>query len=411
MKKQWKNVFAFVLAFIMAFASFPAMSVLAVETQPQLTFDEDAEYDSVEILTDYGNEITVEGYSELIQPQRPLTFDDYMSDGMDITAFDDTVPVELMELTEIPERTEVEAPAFHVTPFLAGGFDSLDPQEWVNGVLNNNINTAFNMGSRGSLNERLWRGTLNQAHGEWWAGVNGPVQMDVDWFRFTVNPSCGDTTLRLNVVAGMEAFMFIYDQNRNLIGGWMVNNANPIILNIEARATARNFFVEITPAYTTDGMGRINWIAEQSNWRQYTLSLVSALRSGTLTTGVLNPTSVSSPGNGQWSPWATVNLTNDNSIPRTARVTAVTVTGTFRNPLGNSRIEVQSAGMFSDERILGSLSSINAAMLGFRDSMTPMRNLWGVSYVTLAWNSTSSIQTLRLQFRYVYDAFDGFPWV
>jgi len=148
--------------------------------------------------------------------------------------------------------------------------------------------------------------------------------------------------------------------------------------------------------------------------KDYTLAedaVSESTATGSVTSPILNPTSVSSPGWGQWSPCATVNLTNDSSIPRTARVTAVTVTGTFRNPLGNSRIEVQAAGLRSDEQILSGMTTINTTMSGFRDSFVPVRHLWGVSYVTQAWNSTSSIQNLRLQFRYVHDMFDGFPWI
>lgn len=350
------------------------------------------------------------GYDEWTTPSRTLTLADFIDTDTYADTFDEAVFVDLIELTETPIRTAADAPADLVIPLNAIGPDPLDPQEWVNGVINNSINTAFNMGVAGGIVERLWRGTLNQAHGDWWNGVDGPVQMDVDWFRFTVNPSSGDTTMRLRVVDGMEVFLFLYDQNRNLIGAWLADNANPIIVNFEARATPRNFFVEITPAYSVDSMGRINWIAEQSNWRQYTLSLLNATANGTFTSPILNPRSVSSPGSGQWSPFATVDLTNNSNIPRTARVTAVTVRGTFRNPLGNSRIEVQAAGMMSDERILSSMTNINASMLGFRDSLVPVRNLWGVRYVTQAWNSNSSIENLTLEFRFVHDVFDGFPW-
>ncbi|MCL1878412.1 MAG: hypothetical protein FWF80_06105, partial [Defluviitaleaceae bacterium] len=138
--------------------------------------------------------------------------------------------------------------------------------------------------------------------------------------------------------------------------------------------------------------------------------LLSATTNGTFTTPILNPRAVSSPGSGRWSPFATVDLSNNPNIPRTARVTAVTVRGTFRNPLGNSRIEVQAAGRLRDEQTLSSLSNINRTMTGFRDSFIPVRNLWGVSYVTLATSSASSIENLTLDFRFVHDTFDGFPW-
>jgi len=48
MKKQWKNVFAFALALIMAFASFPAMAVSAEEPAPLAYFS----IDDLETVTD-----------------------------------------------------------------------------------------------------------------------------------------------------------------------------------------------------------------------------------------------------------------------------------------------------------------------------------------------------------------------
>ena len=153
---------------------------------------------------------------------------------------------------------------------------------------------------------------------------------DADIFKFSAYS--GDRlAVRLNgIEVGNDFDLYLLNSNFEVIDrSERASNANEIVrLDVPS---AGNYYILVLPL-STDGYAN----------DVYYLSFYNRIKTGSYT-ATLSPTSISRQGSGTLSSTATVNLTNNSSIPAGAIVRSVQAQGTISPNLGNTFRQVLNA--------------------------------------------------------------------
>jgi hypothetical protein len=140
-----------------------------------------------------------------------------------------------------------------------------------------------------------------------------------------------------------------------------------------------------------------------SGTNTYTINFIDRYKTTTSSFDFM-PSSISCSGGGAYSSTATLNLQNNSSIPSTAIVKSVKVTGAMSKSLGNTSVELQN----SSERIWYSSKIATTSVNSYFKEITvakkmPLKSTWNARYTTLAYSS-SNISRLKLEVTYEYDS-------
>ncbi|MCX7749651.1 MAG: PPC domain-containing protein [Clostridia bacterium] len=244
----------------------------------------------------------------------------------------------------------------------AGVIDELEP--------NNNINDAQILGTWSQYNSVM--GVL-------------PDTQDTDFYRFYAYQGDRLAVKLSSMEVGNNLDLYIYDSNFQLVGlSTRVSNADEIV-RIDVPASD-NYYIQVIPVAISGSTPEYYW-----------LNFYNRIKTGSYTAS-LTPSSISSPGAGTVSPIASVNLTNNTSIPNGAIVKRVQAQGTISPSLGNTFRQVLNA----DQNIWHTTSSGGTIFTSITlNNQLPVKTTWNVRYYSLAYSrSTWSYPKLLIDYEY-----------
>ncbi|EWH22776.1 PPC domain-containing protein [Bacillus haynesii] len=137
-------------------------------------------------------------------------------------------------------------------------------------------------------------------------------------------------------------------------------------------------------------------------WGFYRLEFIDRMKSGAYTAN-LSPSSISSPGQGVFSPVAAINLANVSAIPEGAIVKSVSAEGSISPSLGHTYREVLN----KEEGVWHTSVSGGTLFPDLKPELAlPVKTTWNVRYYSLAWSS-STWRSPQLKINYQYDSTYG----
>lgn len=209
---------------------------------------------------------------------------------------------------------------------------------------------------------------------------------DLDTYKFSAYQ--GDRlAIRLNGIdSGNNFDLLVLNSNFEEVGfSGRIENASEIV-RIDVPVNG-DYYIRVVPI-------TMNGITNDV----YYINFYNRFKSSSYTAS-LSPTSISSPGAGTSSAIASVNLTNNTSIPNGATVKRVEAQGTISPSLGNTFRQVRNAvenEWHTSNQGGGSFQDITT------DDLLPVKTIWEVKYYSLAY-SRSTWSYPKLYITYEYD--------
>ncbi len=165
----------------------------------------------------------------------------------------------------------------------------------------------------------------------------------------------------------------------------------------------RSFSTYLMEVFAEDG------IYDTSLSGQYSISIGNLYKKGSYT-GNFNPTKLTNPGQATLAPVYSnvgrLDLRRQSSIPDSAEVTDVEVSGKLSYDIGNTWLEIDNSvsGSHNEARLN---KGFDTSFVGLRDSYEPVKAIWSIDYYTYAGMSTT-YSNPKITIDYRYDQYEAF---
>lgn len=233
------------------------------------------------------------------------------------------------------------------------------------------------------------------------AYLKGDSEKD-HYYRFTMNNTSyySDlTAVILSVPSGCDYQMEIEGTDGSYYQGAYSASSNNKIIKIDKPQNITSYDIHIftfDEVYTSSDM--------------YEITIDKAYVTTGSYTGNFSPSTITNPGGATLTPvsstMTSINLSNISSIPNSAQVTSVQVSGTLSRNIGNTRMRLtnMSSGI-TQEGILSKGSNTNFA--GYNNSYDDVKTIWTMDYYTYAGYSTT-FKNAKIIIKYRYDKYENF---
>lgn len=222
------------------------------------------------------------------------------------------------------------------------------------------------------------------------------------YYKFTIGTTSSypDTVaVTLAVPDGCDYQMEIDDTaNSRIYYGQRSNTSNDKIIRIQKPDATSTYYLHV---YSEDGI--------YANSGIYSIRMRDAWKTSSYT-GNFSPTTLTNAGgatlNPVYSTTATIDLSKVTSIPNTAQVTGVSVSGTLSYNIGNTWMEILhgATGNIYEARMIKGYSSTFSDL---RNSYEQVKTKWTIAYYTYAGKSTT-YSNPKITINYRYDQFEDF---
>lgn len=226
----------------------------------------------------------------------------------------------------------------------------------------------------------------------------------IHYYKFTLGTTSlyPDTmAVYLTVPTGCNYQMQIVDMNSGqTYEGFGKGGTSDKVIKIPKPRTTSTYLLQV---FSEDGF------YDTSLSGMYSISIDNLYKKGTYT-GKFNPTKLTNPGQATLTPvysgTATVDLRRNTTIPDTAEVTDVEVSGTLSYNIGNTWLEIDNSvsGSHNEARLN---KGYDTSFPGLSDSYEPVKAVWSIEYYTYAGKSTT-FSNPQITIDYRYDQYEDF---
>jgi hypothetical protein len=223
----------------------------------------------------------------------------------------------------------------------------------------------------------------------------------IHYYRFTLGTTSSYADVMavyLTVPDGCNYQVEITDVTNGVQYTGLTNSANnDKVIKIPKPSTISTYNLKV---YSVDGVYSSS---------QYSISIGTLYKTGTYT-GSFTPTKLTNGGQATLTPvysdTASINLKNNTTIPDTAEVTEVKVSGTLSYNIGNTWMEIVNSvsGLRYEARLT---KGSDVTFAGLRNSYETVKAIWSIDYYTYAGMATTYSKP-KITIDYRYDQYSNF---